>query len=91
MQWVLGRESTLDTTDTVYLESRLLRNSRVGFPFQKLVVLRLQEARGYFSQLGRSKAVRKKCVIFPLLTSYMGGHPFSACTSLVIPVPLGVK
>jgi hypothetical protein len=54
------------------------------------MVLGLQKARSYFSQLGRSKAVRKK-YDFSLSASHMGGHPFSAYTCLVITVHLGVK
>lgn len=91
-QGSLAANPTLGAADNIYLGSELLQTSRVGPQVYKLIAQGQQEAKGYSSQLGRSKAVKKKMYDFPSLpTPYMGGHPFFAYTSLVISVPLGVS
>ena len=62
-----------------------------GSLFQRLVVLGLQEARGYSHSWADQRQSGKKCMIFPLPASYMGGHPGSAYTSLAIAVSSGVR
>lgn len=74
----------------IYSGSGFLWNSRLDSLFQTLLVLGLWEARG-ISHSWADQRQSEKMYNSPLSTSYVGGHPSPACTSLVVSVSLGVK